>query len=258
MNRTTRVATLTSLIGLVAVAACRDGAVTDLVEPESTVATLGEPSLAEISVDRPSCDGLPATIWVGMDASLVPKHALVEQLEEDPDHDHETASNDYAESGHDDGGCEGEDDEGDVSHGRWRIVGTNGPDVIVGVRGRVLIDGRNGDDVICGLAGRDEIRGGSGDDRIFGGPGPDLILGENGDDYLDGGRSPDEIRGGHGNDVLLGDRGADELYGGAGDDELYGGIGPDLLEDDQGVNLLDPGSQECGGGSDGDHEEHDH
>jgi hypothetical protein len=233
------------------------------------------------AVDWPMCDGVPATIWVGMDPALLPKHAVLEQLDEDPDHgdDH----GDHHEPGHETGGGSGggpghepghdpageepsdhepgqcgdeHDDEDGEGHARWRIVGTNGPDVIVGVRGPSFIDGRNGDDLICALAGPDRIWGGNGDDRIFGGPGPDLIWGELGNDWIDGGRSPDEIWGANGNDVLIGDRGSDLLVGGHGDDELYGGIGIDILIDDKGENILDPGPQECGGGPG--EEEHDH
>lgn len=255
MNRTRRTAAA-GLTALLAAAACQDSHLTEPVADGLSASAPSGASLAEPPRERPSCDGLPATIWAGMDPALIPDHAVVERLEDDSDHDHDADDEHGMPSGHDEGGCQGEHEDdpegGDEGHGRWRIVGTNGPDVIVGVRGPDLIDGRNGADVICGLAGPDQIWGGNGDDRIFGGPGPDLIWGERGDDFLDGGRSPDEIWGGPGNDILLGGRGSDLLYGGPGNDGLFGGVGIDVLEDDEGVNVLDPGPQECGGGQGGD------
>jgi hypothetical protein len=90
---------------------------------------------------HPSCDGLLATIWVGMDPAAIPRGASVTPM----------------------------------SNGGYNIVGTNRNDVIVGSIGPDSIWGLNGDDVICGLEGADVIFGGPGDDRIFGGPGADKL-----------------------------------------------------------------------------------
>lgn len=73
------------------------------------------------------------------------------------------------------------------------LVGTNGPDVIVGTQGNEIIQGRNGRDTICGRGGNDILQGQNGPDTIYGGPGNDLINGGNG---------PDSCFGGAGNDLI--------------------------------------------------------
>jgi hypothetical protein len=81
------------------------------------------------------------------------------------------------------------------------IVGTNGPDRLVGTRGR---------DVICGLGGGDVLVGRAGDDVVAGGPGAD---------YLVPGAGRDRVLGGPGNDfVAARGGGADLVFGGAGSD----------------------------------------
>ena len=55
------------------------------------------------------------------------------------------------------------------------ILGTSGPDVIVGGDGDDIIFGRGGDDLICGGKGRDRIYGQPGDDTVWGGPGRDEL-----------------------------------------------------------------------------------
>ena len=49
------------------------------------------------------------------------------------------------------------------------VLGTEGPDVIVGSDERDEIDGLGGDDVVCALGGSDLVDAGSGNDRVFGG-----------------------------------------------------------------------------------------
>ena len=86
-ERRTRVA---AIVGALALAlACGDADGVDPVAPTWSLPT----SFAEgawSATEPPICDGLPATIWAGMDPSLVPAHALVKRMEEDDsDHDDE-------------------------------------------------------------------------------------------------------------------------------------------------------------------------
>ena len=84
---------------------------------------------------------------------------------------------------------------------RCTIVGTNGPDRLVGTRHR---------DVLCGLGGADVIVGGRGDDVLSGGPG---------NDYLRPGAGRDRILCGPGDDfVAARDGRADLVVGGDGHD----------------------------------------
>jgi uncharacterized repeat protein (TIGR01451 family) len=112
---------------------------------------------------------------------------------------------------------------------RPTIVGTPGPDLLVGSLERNIIFAKGGEDVISGLdtrdlicAGRDDdlVRGGGGDDRVKGGAGNDRIRGQDGSDIL---------RGNGGNDLLRGNSGNDTLVGGPGNDRCIGGPGKDIL-----------------------------
>ncbi len=87
------------------------------------------------------------------------------------------------------------------------IIGTNGPNVLVGGPGNDVILGLGGDDIIDGRGGNDVICAGRGNDRVRGGPGKDIIVGQ------------------RGNDKLRGNGGRDRLYGNSGDDYLDGGTG---------------------------------
>jgi hypothetical protein len=72
------------------------------------------------------------------------------------------------------------------------VVGTPGPDWMVGSAFVDTLDGQGGDDLICGRDGADDLRGLSGNDTIFGGDGNDTI---------DGGANTDVGRGGADNNT---------------------------------------------------------
>ena len=116
------------------------------------------------------------------------------------------------------------------SSGPDHLVGTDGPDVIAAGYGHDHIEGRGGNDRICAGPGYDDVNGGAGDDSVSGGPGNDLIRG---DDYEFGN---DALSGGPGDDRLQGRNGDDRLNGGADDDRLFGGAGTDDLFDRGGGN----------------------
>jgi Ca2+-binding RTX toxin-like protein len=84
------------------------------------------------------------------------------------------------------------------------LLGTPGPDVIVGLGGDDIIRGGDGDDIICGGEGADGLVGDSGADRLLGDAGDDLIRGEAGADAAEGGFGIDMIMGGLGTDLLNG------------------------------------------------------
>jgi Ca2+-binding RTX toxin-like protein len=82
------------------------------------------------------------------------------------------------------------------------IVGTPGPDELVG---------RNADDVIVGLGGPDKLIGRRGNDIMCGGPGDDLMAGGKGNDKLFGGAGRDGLKGGPGLDQLSGGADANKI-----------------------------------------------
>lgn len=82
------------------------------------------------------------------------------------------------------------------------LVGTPGDDVINGLGGRDAIVGQGGDDVVCGGGDPDAISGGPGDDALFGGAGRDAISGGSGDDLVYGGSDRDAVSGGSGDDTV--------------------------------------------------------
>jgi Ca2+-binding RTX toxin-like protein len=110
-----------------------------------------------------------------------------------------------------------------------KIIGTNGPDHLVGAKKADLIEGLGGDDALFAKRGADTMLGGDGNDMLYGGRGADALFGGDGDDILIGGRGDDYLRGGAGDDVLRGGRGDDFLDGGAGNDILKGGKGKDTF-----------------------------
>jgi uncharacterized repeat protein (TIGR01451 family) len=111
------------------------------------------------------------------------------------------------------------------------VLGTDGPDTLVGTFANDVIRADDGDDVIygfgggdiiCGGTGTDKIRSGRGNDEVLGGPGSDFIRGKRGDDGLHGDKGRDRIRGGRGDDLVSGGHGFDRCHGGPGLDALRG------------------------------------
>jgi Ca2+-binding RTX toxin-like protein len=64
------------------------------------------------------------------------------------------------------------------------IVGTDGPELIVGTNGSDVISAGAGDDTIRGLDGNDFICAGAGDDLVNGGLGNDSVMGESWQDEI--------------------------------------------------------------------------
>jgi Ca2+-binding RTX toxin-like protein len=84
------------------------------------------------------------------------------------------------------------------------LVGTPGPDILVG---------GNGNDVICGLGGDDRIGGGHGRNTLKGGAGNDLIDSTVGQNL---------VFGGAGNDTVWAwDGDVDRINGGTGYDRVF-------------------------------------
>ena len=109
------------------------------------------------------------------------------------------------------------------------VVGTSGPDVLVGTPDKDVVVGGDGDDVIIGLAGRDRLCGGKGNDSIDGRGDRDAINGGPGSDTISAGSERDFLLGEGGNDTLDGERGDDHMAGGAGSDIIAGGPGRDEM-----------------------------
>jgi len=108
--------------------------------------------------------------------------------------------------------------------GRNVVMGSAGPDTLLGTRGA---------DLIVGGAGHDELYGGRGNDVLRGGTGKDHLYGGNGDDVLDGGPLDDpwpvdppyrreRLLGGAGNDVLVSHLGGAVVMSGTGNDRIDG------------------------------------
>jgi uncharacterized delta-60 repeat protein len=104
-------------------------------------------------------------------------------------------------------------DGGDFALARYHAITYNG---VVATR-----VGTAGNDTLMGTAGPDVIVGFEGNDTIYGLGGNDLLCGNSGDDTL---------YGGSGNDILEGDVGNDTLVGGTGDDILRGDAGTDVCD----------------------------
>ena len=102
--------------------------------------------------------------------------------------------------------CFGEDATIVGTEKRDKIVGTNGPDVIVTLGGNDRINSGNGDDKICSGDGNDQINSGNGDDMIDPGDNNDIVNAGKGDDMVfarDGNK--DAINCGKGNDFVQAD-----------------------------------------------------
>jgi hypothetical protein len=111
-----------------------------------------------------------------------------------------------------------------------RLVGTAGPNRIVGTRGRDVIATLGGSDRIRARRGNDVVCAGGGNDRAFGWLGKDRLGGGSGMDRLTGGPAADTLVGARGQDRLQGGKGADRLLGGRGRDRCGGGIGKDRVK----------------------------
>jgi Ca2+-binding RTX toxin-like protein len=120
-----------------------------------------------------------------------------------------------------------------------RIVGKRASDVIAGLGGNdVIVDGPNGNDVLCGDGGRDRLVASHGNDRLYGGGGRDVASGGQGNDRLYGGGKDDVLLGGSGNDRIGGGGGADRARGFTGNDTIRGDAGPDSLFAENGDDLV--------------------
>lgn len=124
----------------------------------------------------------------------------------------------------------------DISNTVSFVVGTEGPDVLLGTNGNDFIVGAGGNDTIflfdgddfgAGSEGDDFISGDVGNDLLVGGDGEDAISGAAGNDTIVGGRGDDQILGVNGNDVIAGDEGNDTIFAGSGDDIIKFGYGDD-------------------------------
>jgi uncharacterized repeat protein (TIGR01451 family) len=107
------------------------------------------------------------------------------------------------------------------------VLGTSGPDRLVGTSGNDVISAGGGDDAIFGFRGGDLVCAGPGSDAIVGGSGNDLVLGGHGSDRIRGRKGDDRLHGGPGRDRLRGNKGDDLLSGGHGFDRCRGGSGID-------------------------------
>ena len=162
------------------------------------------------------------------------------------------------------------------------IVGTGGPDLLLGTSSGDEITGLDGDDTIVGFGGADIVRGGSGDDiisgegtcpntgsvvvycippggaagadRLFGGSGQDQINGHGRGDRIAGQGGDDEVRGGGGDDRVGTGSGEDFVHGDGGADKITAGTGEDRIWGDGGRDRITPGSGKDdvfgGGGND--------
>jgi uncharacterized repeat protein (TIGR01451 family) len=109
------------------------------------------------------------------------------------------------------------------------ILGTDGPDTLVGTFANDVIRADDGDDVIYGFGGGDIICGGTGTDQIRAGRGNDVVEGGRGSDFIRGKRGDDSLHGDEGRDRIRGGRGDDLVSGGSGFDRCHGGPGLDAL-----------------------------
>ncbi|MEM7507148.1 MAG: spondin domain-containing protein [Pseudomonadota bacterium] len=122
-----------------------------------------------------------------------------------------------------------------------RREGTDGTDIIVGLRDDDLINAGAGNDVLLGGSGFDVLNGEDGIDFILGGNGNDEVNGGAGDDFARGGNGNDRVDGGEGDDRLGGNSGDDQIGGGAGDDFIAGGRGDDLIVGGLGDDVVSGG-----------------
>ena len=133
------------------------------------------------------------------------------------------------------------------------VLGTNGPDQLVGGGGRELLQGKGGADRVFAGGGDDELEGdgafAQGGDLLMGGSGNDRIAGRAGNDRLYG-DARSSAAGPPGNDELVGGAGRDLMNGGPGDDLLVGAYDGDTIFGGAGhdvVTLLGGDTSDAGG-----------
>jgi RTX calcium-binding nonapeptide repeat (4 copies) len=131
---------------------------------------------------------------------------------------------------------------------RDQVIGTQGPDHLVGgpqaevfcgFGGADRINGNGGSDWLFSDEGRDRLSGGEGADFLSGGDGGDRLQGGDTRDRLFGDAGDDGLSGGGGNDYMEGELGSDRLLGGGDDDKLKGSRGDDALSGGPGKDLCD-------------------
>jgi Ca2+-binding RTX toxin-like protein len=133
------------------------------------------------------------------------------------------------------------------------IVGTNGPDLLLGTSQADMITARDGNDLIFGLTNDDRLLGGNGNDFINGDgratcpPGTTdpayCALSNNetvgGDDYISAGNGDDIVEGGVGDDTIYAGFGRDRIEGEAGDDIIFAKDGEvDTIDCGTGIDLV--------------------
>lgn len=191
------------------------------------------------SVSSPNCNGVPATVQIGLGQLPTPGPDVI-----------------LGTNGPDTINGLGGDDLICGLGGIDIINGGNGQDTIFGGLGNDIIGGQGQADMLYGEGGVDRLNGGPGNDLLFGGPGNDDLRGQGNDDILRGEDGIDQFYGGSGNDtiytglggnlgtaaVVRGQGNNDTIFGGAGADNLDGGPGLDTIHGAGGNDLLSGGN----------------
>ncbi|MBV9177691.1 MAG: hypothetical protein JO297_11700 [Nitrososphaeraceae archaeon] len=110
--------------------------------------------------------------------------------------------------------------------GCTKIVGTNGPDIIIATAVPNA--------VIYGRGGNDFIQCGTGNCKVYAGSGDNIMMSSS--------SSTAQLYGGSGNNVFIGSSGDTLMVGGKGNDQFYGGSGHDVMIGGGGANYFDCGS----------------
>jgi Ca2+-binding RTX toxin-like protein len=130
------------------------------------------------------------------------------------------------------------------------VVGSRGPDLLLGHKGSNSFVPLEGNDTVYGGPGRDKVKlnwsyapvkvnlalgraTGQGKDKL---KGVEDAVGSLGSDTIIGSNGPNELAGRTGNDRIYGRGGNDRLFGEEGNDYLNGGGGSDLLDGGAGSN----------------------
>jgi Ca2+-binding RTX toxin-like protein len=168
-----------------------------------------------------------------------------------------TPGNGSADDGNDqidldgDCGCALDNVAGDVEN----VLGSAGPDVVVGTPDANLLRGQGGNDELDGDYGNDTLDGGAGADTMNGSGNIDTVtyasrsaaLRVSLDDLANDGEAGEgdnveatveNVRGGSGPDVLIGSADPNTFLAGGGGDVLNGRLGGDVLDGQAGVDTL--------------------